>query len=427
MMHITIVTAGSRGDTQPYVALGKALLAAGHHVRLATHDYYREWVESHGMEHAIISGDVHRVREADITKTWVESGRSGLAFVRHFRLIVREVLNAAVRDTYEASQGADLIIASSLAYHAVHSAAEKTSIPWVQTYLQPIHPTTAFPSTLFPLRVRLGGWANRASGVAGGQLFWQMMRGPYNAARREVLDLPPYPLFGPVPEVEKQRVPALYAFSPSFIPKPKDWPGHAHVVGYWFLEAEADWQPPSELRAFLAAGDPPVSVGFGSMVNRDPEATTRIVVEALQEAGQRGVLITGWGRIGEMTLPDTIFTIDSVPHDWLFPRMAAVVHHGGAGTTAAGLRAGVPSILVPFFGDQPWWGDRVLEAGVGPQAIPRKELTVERLARAIDTAVTHQPLRERAARLGERIRAEDGTSEAVRLIENYRPVKQSFA
>lgn len=418
-MHVTIVTAGSRGDTQPYIALGKALMAAGHHVRLATHDYYREWVESHGIKHAIISGDVPSLVEADAAKTWMESGRSGLAFVRNFRLIVREVLTAVVRDTYEASQGADLIIASSLAYYAVHSAAEKTGIPWMQTFLQPVHPTTAFPAAMFPLRIRLGGWFNKASAMVGGHLFWQTMRRPYNVARREALGLPPYNVLGPYPEVEKQRVPALYALSPSFIPKPKDWPDHILVVGYWFLEADEDWQPPTDLAAFLAAGDPPVYVGFGSMVTRDPAATTRIVVEALQQAGQRGVLITGWSGIGEMILPDTIFAIDSVPHDWLFPRMAAVVHHGGAGTTAAGLRAGVPSILVPFFGDQPWWGDRVLEAGVGPQAIPREDLTAERLACAIDTAVTHQPMRERAARLGERIRAEDGIGEAVRLIENY--------
>ena len=170
------------------------------------------------------------------------------------------------------------------------------------------------------------------------------------------------------------------------------------------------------MKDFLEAGSPPVYIGFGSMSSREPEATTRLVIEALRRVGQRAILLSGWGGLQKTDLPDMVFMGESLPHAWLFPRVAAVVHHGGAGTTAAGLRAGVPSITVPFFGDQPFWGRRIAELGVGPEPIPRRRLTVERLASAIQQAVGDDGMRLRAAKLGARIRAEDGIAGAVEII-----------
>ncbi|MCP4593378.1 MAG: glycosyltransferase family 1 protein, partial [bacterium] len=155
-------------------------------------------------------------------------------------------------------------------------------------------------------------------------------------------------------------------------PKPSDWGEQAHVTGYWFLDHVSDWQPPADLVRFLESGPPPVYVGFGSMMSRRAEQTTRITLDALKQSGQRGLIATGWGALSQSDLPDEVFLIESVPHDWLFPRTAAVVHHGGAGTTGAGLRAGVPGIVVPFGGDQPFWARRVEALGVGPAPIPRK-------------------------------------------------------
>jgi UDP:flavonoid glycosyltransferase YjiC (YdhE family) len=208
----------------------------------------------------------------------------------------------------------------------------------------------------------------------------------------------------------------LYGYSPHVIPPPPDWGADTHVTGYWFLDPPSGWTPPPALHEFLAAGPPPVYVGFGSMSSRNPQATAKLVLDALGAAGQRAVLLAGWSGLRPADLPDSVLMVDSVPFAWLFPRMAAVVHHGGAGTTAAGLRAGVPSIVVPFFGDQPYWGRRVAELGVGPAPIPRKRLTVEVLAGAIDRAVTDPVLRRRAAELGVRIRVEDGVARAVGVV-----------
>ncbi len=172
-----------------------------------------------------------------------------------------------------------------------------------------------------------------------------------------------------------RRSPVIYGFSPSVVQKPPDWGDHVEITGYWFLDRQPGWQPPADLADFLAAGAPPVYIGFGSMSTRKPQETTELVLRALSRDRQRGLLLTGWGGLSEIDLPDYVFKIEFAPHDWLFPQMAAVVHHGGAGTTAAGLRAGIPTIIVPHFIDQPFWGQRVADLGAGPQPIPRRQLT----------------------------------------------------
>jgi UDP:flavonoid glycosyltransferase YjiC (YdhE family) len=213
--------------------------------------------------------------------------------------------------------------------------------------------------------------------------------------------------------------PCLSGYSPQVLPKPPDWDDNHYVTGYWFLDAQPDWQPPAELLHFLESGPPPVYVGFGSMSDKAPERQTRLVLRALEITGQRGVLLTGWGAVSSLPTSASVFYVDDVPHSWLFARMAAVVHHGGAGTTAAGLRAGVPSLITPFLLDQYAWADRVVKLGVGPHMPDNQRLTAEKLAHAISTAVTDSALRARAAALGERIRAENGVACAVELIERH--------
>ncbi len=202
------------------------------------------------------------------------------------------------------------------------------------------------------------------------------------------------------------------------MPKPPDWGDHIFVTGYWLLDSPPGWQPPADLAAFIEFGPTPIYVGFGSMSARDPRATTQLIVEALRRTEQRSVLSTGWSGLADADLLESVFAVESIPHDWLFPRMAAVVHHGGAGTTGAGLLAGIPNVIVPAAGDQFLWGEGVEALGVGPKAIPRKRLTVERLAEAIQVAVNDASTRERAKALGECVRADDGIALATRIISN---------
>jgi UDP:flavonoid glycosyltransferase YjiC (YdhE family) len=243
---------------------------------------------------------------------------------------------------------------------------------------------------------------------------WQLYGQHTNRLRREI-GLPPQSNRENI--AARKRMTILHAVSRHVMPHPADWPANFHISGYWFLDESLDWQPSAELTEFLAAGPPPVYIGFGSMTNRDPAATTRLIIEAVQQCGQRAILLSGWAGMGQVDLPPQILRLDSAPHNRLFPRMAAVVHHGGAGTTAAGLRAGVPTVVIPHMVDQPYWGQRVWSLGVGPKPISGHKLTAVKLADAIHQATTNQTIQQNAAALGAKIRSEDGLGYAVTIIK----------
>jgi UDP:flavonoid glycosyltransferase YjiC (YdhE family) len=327
----------------------------------------------------------------------------------------------AVKVGILACQGMDLILTGLAGLYVGLALAEKLELPLVQAYYIPFTPTRLYPSFLLPpIPIRLGGSLNRLTYHLARQVMWQGFRSADKLVREKELNLPPAPFFGPYNSEFSRDNPILYGFSPSVIPPPPDWDDNIHITGYWFLEQDENWIPPQPLVDFLQAGQPPIYVGFGSMSNSKPEETTRLVLNTLAATNQRGILLAGWGGMHMGDLPSTVFAVDSVPFSWLFPRMAAVVHHGGAGTTAAGLRAGVPSIVVPFFGDQPFWGSRVAKLGVGPAPIPLRKLSVERFSQAIQTAVSDTAMRRRAEELGAKIQAEDGIVRAVSLIDQLR-------
>ena len=264
------------------------------------------------------------------------------------------------------------------------------------------------------------GQLNKLSHDVLMRMNWRVFREPLDTIRAELFDLPP--LNTPFHRLAYEPYPVLHGYSTHVVPRPDDWGDFVHVTGYWFLD-DPDWTPPDDLSAFLDEGDPPVYIGFGSMTNRDPQSRTEMVLNALEKTGQRGILMSGWGGMDAKELPQEVFLLESAPHSWLFPRMKAVVHHGGAGTTSAGLWAGVPSILIPHFADQPFWGRRIHQLGVGPKYIMRDKLTADNLAEAIRTAVSDITMQQKARQMGEKIRAEDGVSNAVTaiqsIIENY--------
>jgi len=226
-------------------------------------------------------------------------------------------------------------------------------------------------------------------------------------------------VLGPFPDMFRRKVPVVHGYSPTLLPKPKDWSAALFVPGFWFLDGDDSDTPPPALVNFLASGPPPVYVGFGSMTGNDPERLTRVTLEALRLSGQRAVLLSGWAGLAAGDLPPNVLRLDSAPHGWLFPRMAAIVHHGGVGTTHEALRAGRPQVIVPFFGDQPFWADRVYALGVSPPPLHQEALTAEGLAAAIGAALTEVTLRQRAAAVGAQVCAEQGVAGAVAVVERY--------
>ncbi len=416
-MRITLIAVGTRGDVQPILALALGLKAAGMDVNFATHGNFESFVTRHGLPFSPLAGNPQELIHTDVVQGWLAGGRNPIEFARHFVKIAENLVQDVTRDTLAACQGTDAIIFTALGA-AAFDVGEAMNVPVMGAGLQPITPTRAYPPMLSPVDVQLGSLANLLGHHAMLNLFYRPVAHHIKKWRKE-LGLKPHGFRGPFKRLYQERMPILYGYSPSVLPQPSDWPDWHRVTGYWFLDELQTWQPPADLLDFLAAGPPPVYVGFGSMSPRDPAMATEMVVEALQLAGQRGILLSGWAGLNKADLPDSIFQIDAAPHDWLFPKMAAVVHHGGAGTTAAGLRAGVPTVTTPFFSDQPFWGQRVRDLGVGPAPLPQKRMTAKRLAATMRRAVTDPGMRQRAAAIGAAIRQEDGVATAVSYIRNY--------
>lgn len=418
-MKISLLTLGTRGDVQPFVALGVALRRRGHEVTVVTSAGFAPLVEAHGLRHGRLNNDILELANSDAgRRAMSETGPLGsLRWMVEAARLFRPIFRRMLAEEWEAARGAEAIVYHPQAIGGYH-IAEALGIPGVMADPLPIWvPTSAFPNPAAP-DWKLGGWYNRLTYRAIRRLTRAMYGSVVARWRQEVLGLTGRRL--PADELTRadgRPVPVVLGFSPSVVPPPPDWPDSVTVTGYWFLDEAPDWEPPSDLRAFLEAGPPPVLVGFGSMAGCDPARTTRIVLDALRRSGQRGLLVSGWGGLGDATASEDVHVVESVPYDWVMPRVAAAVHHGGAGTTAAGLRAGKPMVLCPFVADQPFWGRRVAALGAGPRPIPQRSLDADNLAAAIRQAVTDPRMRDRAAELGEKIRGEDGVGSAVAAIE----------
>ncbi|MBN1452700.1 MAG: glycosyltransferase family 1 protein [Anaerolineales bacterium] len=411
-MRIVIIAPGSRGDVQPYIALGKGLQNAGHFVRLVSHSNFESLVTSYGLEFWSFGNDVQDAVENSEMRELTEKGNFLLLMAKMAKEAQREALRFA-EGGLMAAQGMDIVLSGMGGLYIGIAIAEKLDIPLVQAYVVPFTPTRELSSVLTP---KLPTLLNRLSHQLTRQLMWQGFRSADTIARKKVLNIPAAPLLGPYNSKSTHNMPILYGFSPSVIPAPSDWNDNTYITGFWFVDESDDFQPPAALLDFLQSGSPPVYIGFGSMSNRNPEQTADLVIQALALTNQRAILLSGWGGLQKTNIPDSIFMIDAIPHSWLFPRVSAVIHHGGASTTAAGLNAGVPSVIIPFFGDQPFWGQRIADLGVGSKPIPRKTLTAEKLATAIREVVSNEDMRQRAAKLGNKIQTENGIKSAVEIF-----------
>ena len=372
-------------------------------------------MRGHGIEFVGIAGDVREMLESQSGQAWLRSGYNPVKFARQFIRILEPFKKALLSESLNVCAHADAVIYSTLSFPVYH-IAEALDVPCFYAPLQPMSRTHEIPYIQLAGSFTFGRAVNWCTHLISEQLFWQPLRHDVNMWRVHDLGLPKESFLGSFGKVYKNELPFLYGFSESVFPKPGDWPVWHYVTGYWFLNSR-DWQPDPQLVVFLEHGSAPVYIGFGSMGNRNEASDlTKLVIKALSLSKKRGLLATGWnGLSSETDFSKEVFMIESAPHAWLFPRMSVVVHHGGAGTTAAGLRAGVPTIIIPHANDQFFWGRRIAELGVGPDPIPRKKLTAENLAEAINCA-TQREIQIRSAELGEKIKDEDGIGKVVDLI-----------
>ncbi|WP_340685529.1 glycosyltransferase [Amycolatopsis coloradensis] len=400
---VVIVAPGSRGDVQPCIALGRGL--DGDRVRVLAAERFRTLVTGHGLDFAPLSADPSEILGSDGGREWTE-GRTSATFLRGLRGALAPVMERLLADVQGGAAGADLVLAPTLGFLGAHLGAS-LGVPDVELHYQPSVPTRAFAHPLVPWAAKAGPCGRRLSFRAVDAVAWQVLRPEVDRWRERSLGLPAAGLRGP----RRSETPVLCGFSDAVVPRPKDWPSRVHVTGYWFLEAPAAWRPDPRLRDFLASGPPPVYIGFGSMRPSEAERTFAAVRTALRRAGLRGLLGTD-AASGD----DDLLTVGDVPHAWLFPRTAAVVHHGGAGTTAAALRAGVPALVCPVFSDQPYWGDRVFRLGAGPRPLPLRGLTADSLTARLLELSGNLLYRRGAQYVAGRLRDEDGVARAREVL-----------
>ncbi|KAF3908557.1 hypothetical protein ABW21_db0207774 [Orbilia brochopaga] len=415
-LRFTCLTIGSRGDVQPYIALCKGLMKDGHKVRIATHIEFKSWIEEHGIEFREVAGD-----PAELMRICVEYGMFTISFLKEATSKFRSWIDELLMSSWLACQGSDVLIESPSAMAGIH-IAEALRIPYFRAFSMPWTRTRAYPHSFAVPDHKMGGAYNYFSYIMFDNVFWKAIAGQVNRWRKKELHLQSTSL----DKLQPNKVPFLYSFSPHVVIPPLDFSDWIRVTGYWFLdESEKNFEPQQEMVDFMRKaredGKPIVYIGFGSIVVADPQALTRTVVESVIKADVRCLLSKGWSdRLGqkdtsaaEIPLPDCILPIKATPHDWLFKHIDAAVHHGGSGTTGASLRAGLPTIVSPFFGDQFFFGARVEDLGVG---ICLKKLNVKALSEAIWLATNSSRMVTKARMLGEAIRSENGVDTAIQAI-----------
>ncbi|KAL2006865.1 hypothetical protein VTN00DRAFT_9533 [Thermoascus crustaceus] len=428
-LNIVIQVVGSRGDVQPFIAIGKELQQYGHRVRLATHDIFENFVKDSGLEFYPIGGDpaelmAYMVKNPGLVPA-LESLRAGE--IRRKRIMIREMLHKCWWSCIEPDPVtgrpfvADAIIANPPSFAHVH-CAQALSIPVHLIFTMPWSSTKAFPHPLANMNSddRDKGFKNYVSYGLVNWLTWQGVGDVINNWRRE-LDLEEVATFEGPHLAEILRVAFTYCWSTALVPRPSDWPAYIDVCGFIFRDSP-QYEPPADLQAFLASGPPPIYIGFGSIVVENPERITATIVDAVNAVGARAIISRGWSNLGGAR-HENIYYIGDCPHEWLFEHVAAVVHHGGAGTTACGLRKSRPTLIVPFFGDQPFWGDMVASTGAGPAPIPHKELTVDALTEGIRYCLSERAATAASA-IAAKMDSEAGVHAAVCSFHRHLPIER---
>jgi sterol 3beta-glucosyltransferase len=411
-MNITILTYGSRGDVQPFLPLSVGLINRGHKVTLAAPARFKNLVEEYKINFIPLAGDIEELSR--------KLNDSGYNFIKQMRELMSHAVEIGADifcQTDIASQNADLIIHTFAHVVGAHTLAREKNIPDIHIQTFPMFtPTGDYPNVTMPNFQN--HFLNRLSHIVSKKLFFLSAQIGFEQVRRKA-KLPKRKLFIPFDENPLRfQTPILCAWSPSILPASTDWSyPRVHVTGYYFFPLNDSYSPPPQLDSFLNNGKPPICISFGSMVNKDAKRIDEIIRESLKQTNNRGIVLSGWGGVKHESTNDLLY-IESAPHDWLLPKCKMIIHHGGAGTTSAGLRAGIPNIVVPFTADQPFWGGRVYAVGAGPKPILVKHLSVERLVNAIVEAESDLT-RRRAQVVGQEIRGEDGVENAIRWIESY--------
>jgi UDP:flavonoid glycosyltransferase YjiC (YdhE family) len=423
-MHLTAVTFGSRGDIAPFLTLGRALTEAGHRVRVLTHAEYAPLATRSGLEFVGARGrSTRELIDSDEGREALRHVRNPLVMMRRIADVLAPEVRLIYEDVHSAVRDADAVLAFPATFPAL-DVADHLGRPIVHVHHVPMVPTGRFPVPAPYIRASsLSRIGNRASYTVDAWLLWRLTRAATERARRDSLgsSAPAWGMRRALAQ-RRRRAGAIVGVSRHVLRPPGDWPADTVVCGYWWPAGGADGPRPQlagDTRAFLAAGSPPLFLGLGSTPVADPGSLTRSIVEAAHDARVRLVLQRGWAGLGDGLDDARIHVVGDIAYDALFPHVAGVVHHGGAGTTALGLRHGRPTLCLPAVADQFFWGHRVKAIGAGPAPLPVARLRRDRLAERLAELAGHSGYADRASGIAAGIGEEDGSATAVAAVERF--------
>lgn len=417
-MKIHILAIGGRGDVEPLLILGEKLVESGYTVRIITHPDFTQLAESYSLEYSTISSGIRELFQGEYGSGTYSTRTNYFRSWFNFYKMFGEILFISAKDSWELCGDAGLIIYSPPCLYFAPQIAEKLGIPSIPVFFQPFHPTRDFPHYISPVRRNISPLFNLLTHKVADIVMWFPYLRIINRFRKECLNLPPYSYFEDyISRWRRESSPFIYAFSRFVVPRPHDWHSNAKITGYFFRD-NTDYEPGEDLAEFISSGEKPLFVGFSSTVVHEPETISSILIETFKRLDRKVVLATGWGGLQEIEFPDNFFKIPSVPHSWLFPKMSLLIHHGGAGTTGAALRSGVPSVVIPFAADQHFWGKKVEKAGCGPAPLQARDLSPEKLYNTVSHVLNNDSFYQKAREMSSRIKTENGTENAVRLIED---------
>lgn len=408
MKRVQLLSIGTQGDLQPYLALATRLKQEGYAPRITAPALFRSQVEARGIDFMPLSWDPRSALALG------DGGRDP-----GVRSAAGAELETLFSESYDASRDADIVLYSNLLAPGAH-VCEKLGVPGFMVCFQPTRETGEFPHLMLASRASLRlGFANRLSYRIFRRIYLGSILETVNRCRKRILGLPEVADVAQLARLHQDRWPTLMAFSEALVPRPRDWPAGVHVTGFWNGEGGEPASLPPDLAGFLARGDAPVYFGFGSNFDARPQELVDMILASVSRLGLRAVLQGGWSGHARSDLGSDVLSIGPVPHGSFFHRMAAITHHAGAGTTAAALRSGRPGIVVPFRHDQFFWAARSSAAGAAVSPGSRRRLTADRLARALEHALNDPLIQRRCGELASRLAAEDGVGAAVRVMESY--------
>ncbi|MFI1393461.1 glycosyltransferase [Streptomyces sp. NPDC020681] len=411
-MRVAIMTAGSRGDVAPYTGLGHGLARAGHDVTLVTHERFAPLAAAAGIGFHALPVDPRAELESTAGQGLHRSS-TGAGKLARMISMARALVGQLTDDLLAAARASDVLLLSGSLGPLGHTIAEGLELPSMGVYLQPIAATGEFAPPVGGTR-SLGRVGNRLAGRAVNAAVDHVFAATAPELRAR-LGLPRTGARAARHARERQDWPVFHGFSELVLQRPRDWRPGLRIAGYWWPHDPPQPQLPPRLRDFLADGPSPVFVGFGSSTVPDTERASETVVRALRAARLRGVVQSGWS--GLHAEGEDMLTVDEIPHSAVFPAMAAVVHHAGAGTTAAALRAGVPAVPVPIQFDQAFWSARLAALGVSPGPVPLRRLSTEVLTAALRQVTADPDYGQRARALAARLHQEDGVGPVLAAVD----------